>query len=336
MKKFFISKNYSDRFTASSKAKIDCEIIVEKLGYKNIGLKRAVISQKKGRIRTVLSNIIAYIRMPRNGIAFLQYPVYGYGRQVLYSKKNKNKIITIIHDIDFLRDTTIEFLEKEYLEQSDVLIVHTDAMKSWCEANITCKHIVVLKLFDYLADDNDEITEDVYNENAISVAFAGNLGKSAFLEKLQSDKIVYNLFGVGINNLNVGKCCIYRGCFPPEELHKHLKSNYGLVWDGVSVDKCSGKGGEYLKYIAPHKTSMYLTCNLPVIVWNQSAIAEYIVNNHLGIAVDSLENLDEILTNISEHEYEDMRNEVRNVQYKLLNGYYLSDAICQAEKYLSK
>lgn len=331
MKKVFISKNYRDRYTASSKAKIDCEEIIRRKGYVNIGLPISFIQNCFiGRVVTFLSILVSFIRMPQKSIVFLQYPVYGFKWQILRASR-KNKVITIIHDLNILRGARF-FSEKKYIELTDVLIVHTEAMKDWCTQNMNCRKIVVLGLFDYLAPHNQYITHR-YN-NIKTIAFAGNLAKSTFIDYLHYSKLQIDLFGVGVEARKLDPCCKYRGCFSPSELHKHIHSMFGLVWDGDSIHECTGVNGDYLKYISPHKTSLYLSCGIPVIVWKKSALANFIEKNNIGVSVDSLENIDQIIGNMSQDNYYTLQTNVRKIQYRILDGAFLDKALMLAEQYV--
>ena len=330
MKLFYISKNYSDRFTASSKAKYDCECIMNSLGFYNIGLPISFIkSSYLGRLRTFLSNKCAFLKMPQNSIACLQYPVFDYKNQVQRCIRNKNRIITIIHDLNFLRGIN-ENSDLEVLNKSDVLIVHTNRMKEWCLSNLSVKHIVVLNIFDYLYDNNNKPSFLRDNVKKDSIAFAGNLGKSAFLDLIHFDTVKLNLYGIGAEKRSLGESCIYRGCYPPDELYKHLDSMFGLVWDGKSTDTCTGITGEYLKYIAPHKISMYLSCGIPVIVWSKSAMADFVKKEQVGLVIDSINELEDIIKNISTDDYEAMCKKVSIIQKNIITGYYLSKALKEA------
>lgn len=80
-----------------------------------------------------------------------------------------------------------------------------------------------------------------------------------------------------------------------------------MVWDGTSVSTCTGDFGEYLQYNNPHKTSLYIRCQLPVIIWKQAALADFVRENGIGICVDSLEELEKILNTLSEEEYAEMK-----------------------------
>ena len=112
----------------------------------------------------------------------------------------------------------------------------------------------------------------------------------------------------------------YCGQFPPEQLPKTLRGGFGLVWDGDRLDCCDGVFGRYLKYNNPHKTSLYLACGIPVMVWDQSALADYVVEHHLGIAVGSLEELPRRLQHMTREEYQTLCQSAREMGARLRRG----------------
>lgn len=322
--KVYITKNYRDKYTASSKAKLDVERILNSLGYINIGLPTKSFQSKfAGRLWTVLSNFLAFLRMPRNSVVFLQYPVNLIHRQIAVAKKRNNKVILLVHDISGLRECEIPDLSA--FNDSDTLIVHTEAMKKWFEARLENKNIKVLEMFDYLGalSENNIIN----SSQKPSVVFAGNLSKSSFLDKIEYRNINLSLFGPGYSNRNTGIGIEFQGCFPPDELPSRIKSDYGLVWDGNSIETCSGSYGEYLKLIAPHKLSMYISLGLPVIVWSKSAVADFVRDNKIGFAVDRLDILDTLLPSVTVQEYKKMRDNVSKVSSDVLTGQFLARAI---------
>lgn len=127
----------------------------------------------------------------------------------------------------------------------------------------------------------------------------------------------------------------YEGTFPPEVLPQYLKGNWGLVWDGDSLDSCIGKYGEYLKYNNPHKVSLYLSSGIPVIVWSGAAIADFVKSTGTGILIDNLGELEKVLDNIDECEYRDIRSNVKQVSYDMRNGEYLRHALYQMRETLN-
>ncbi|UZW66162.1 hypothetical protein OC195_19990 [Priestia flexa] len=115
-----------------------------------------------------------------------------------------------------------------------------------------------------------------------------------------------------------------------------IEGSYGLIWDGESTETCTGLTGNYLKYNNPHKTSFYLSCGLPVVIWKEAALAPFIAENNLGIIVTSLKEMDDIISNISDKEYSIMKNNVLEVAEKVRNGFFTKKAIEHAASVLKE
>ena len=99
------------------------------------------------------------------------------------------------------------------------------------------------------------------------------------------------------------------------------------MWDGDSLDTCSGEYGNYLRLNSPHKVSFNLRAGLPVIVWKESAVAPIIKKYGCGIAVGSLKELDNILPRLSQEDYSDMQERARQMAMRLNQGYFLKEAL---------
>tara|TARA_R110002020_G_scaffold323714_1_gene539524 strand:- start:54519 stop:54878 length:360 start_codon:yes stop_codon:yes gene_type:complete len=108
---------------------------------------------------------------------------------------------------------------------------------------------------------------------------------------------------------------------------KNIQGSFGLVWNGNSLNECAGDFGKYLLYNNPHKTSLYLLCGLPVIIWDQAAISDFIREHDLGIFISSLEELDDTLQNLDPELYQQMVRNVAKVRQKLLGGHFLKTAM---------
>ena len=85
--------------------------------------------------------------------------------------------------------------------------------------------------------------------------------------------------------------------------------------------------GKYLLYNNPHKTSLYLLCGLPVIVWKKAAIAKFIEKELIGITLNSLDELDALLANLKTEDYAIMISNVEKIKVKVASGHYLTQAI---------
>jgi len=83
-------------------------------------------------------------------------------------------------------------------------------------------------------------------------------------------------------------------------------------------------------YNNPHKTSLYLLCGLPIIIWDKAAIAAVIKERQLGICISSLEELDGKLKNLSNEDYQKMVNNVAEVREQIISGGFLKVAMDKA------
>ena len=124
----------------------------------------------------------------------------------------------------------------------------------------------------------------------------------------------------------------YKGQFSPDDLLKYLDQDFGLVWDGDSVETCNGRYGNYLRYNDPHKASLYLSMGIPVIIWKEAALAKFISQNNLGITIDSLNDLDTNLKQITENDYKTIKSNALQISEKLRNGTNIQNAVEKMER----
>ena len=78
---------------------------------------------------------------------------------------------------------------------------------------------------------------------------------------------------------------------------------------------------------------MYLAAGIPVIVWEEAAIADFIKSNNVGIVVKSLENLSSEINKITNEQYELMAKNARKIGEFLRKGYYFKNSIEHIMKY---
>lgn len=284
-------------------------------------------------IRVVGAYLWFIARAGRNNELFIQYPVSMRKSFSLVLKLLRlfgNKIYFIVHDINSARFGVEKEREIYFLNQADGLFLHTRAMREWLEAQGVTTKNVLLQVFDYLSSDPYIAQEEVLKHKD-NVIFAGNLAKSKFVEKLLKypfRHIRLTLFG-NKGDLNVsedGK--EYKGIFSPDHTAS-IGGGWGLVWDGESLDTCNGDTGNYLRWNAPHKLSLYLAAGLPVIVWKQSAEATFVTDNHIGIAIESIEELDDRIASVTDKEFAVMVDNARKQGDIIRDGGRLKEAYRQ-------
>ena len=171
------------------------------------------------------------------------------------------------------------------------------------------------------------------------MVYAGNLGRwrNAFLYQLEPVMKGWQmeLYGKGFDDqANTNASLHYHGFMASDDFIARAQANFGLVWDGDSLDECTGDWGTYLRINDPHKTSFYLRAGIPVIVWSQAAMAPFIEEQKVGISVDSLSQISERLVQLSPADYETMRRNAAEMSRRLNEGYYIKQGFAAANEYL--
>lgn len=328
MKKYILNVTQGQLYTAGSKAKEDIkQILIKKEKYSSLDINYP--KSKLGKL--LFGDYICNKKMkkiPDGATIVYQYPSYSRWMEnkfIKYAKKKSNlEKILIIHDLDCLRkyinDPKSQNNEKKFINSFDKVIAHNDVMKDWMEDNGIVVPIVPLQLFDYV--DDSKLLDHHKN---LPILFAGNLEKSIFLNELIIKKEM-DIFGINPSS-GYHSSIKYKGSFSPDDLSKVMIGSYGLVWDGVSIDTCTGVTGEYMRYNNPHKVSLYLQLGIPVIIWEKSALSEFIIKNKLGISIDSLNRLDSVINSITDEQYNTFKKNAQNISYKIRDGYFIRNAL---------
>lgn len=112
----------------------------------------------------------------------------------------------------------------------------------------------------------------------------------------------------------------YGGAFEADDLIDHMTGSYGLLWDGPSPDTCAGPYGNYMRVNTPHRISLFLACGIPVIVWDQSAMAPLVLERGLGFTVSRLEEIPAKRRDISVGQYSEMAKKAWLMGARLRRG----------------
>ena len=346
-----VSEGAGDYATAGRKAPSDVLQIASEMGF-----EKKWIRDRRTSAYPVLKFILKFywacncilflFRSPRDAIVLFQAPraFCGGGRTGRFLLRILKRVcndmmIAIVHDLEEMRvwnpggndlSTT-----EAVADTADILIVHNKKMaERFVKHGVSESRIVVLEIFDYLT-----LTPMApVSKFERSVIIAGNLSqreaekgkfKSKYLRRLAEIKNVkWLLYGPGYESKLIGgKNIQFCGCFPPDELPKHISKGFGLIWDGDSIETCTGEHGEYLRINNPHKLSLYMACGLPVIIWREAAEAEFVEREEVGFTIGSLWELEKLLSTVSKEEYERWSNNAHRVGERLRNGYYTRRAI---------
>ena len=256
-----------------------------------------------------------------------QYPSYNgahFDRMFLQRMKQRGiYTILFIHDAEMLRGK-VDFDEAALFNEATLLIVHSQAMQTALVERGVIRKMVQKPFFDYR---HKEVSVS-HERPEKRVVFAGNLAKTLFLQQWpnRTEILVYG----EKNDRPFGANVHYCGVFEQEELIRKMEKNgFGLAWD----DKlpASGDYQQYTKYNAPHKISLYLSLGIPVIVWQQAAIAEMVQKLGLGIVIAGIEEIDHKLGELTDEEMLRMKNNVLSFSCLLRSGIFTRTALVDSE-----
>ena len=317
----------------------DVTNIAQKNGYQ--GLKRISFGVKG--VSSLFDCLLALkiLFLPRRAVVIYQNPMHFSKiiHKIIFSiiEFRKIRLICFIHDLNMFRgNKDVALDENKILKYSSVVITHNKEMtKKLIEIGHDASKIIELEIFDYLVEKTSECRQNPISNKSLVVA--GNLSsqKCGYLYKLiDNSNIEIDLYGINLSAENLGDNVRYHGAFPAEILPHILAGGFGLVWDGNSIHSCEGTYGEYLKINNPHKVSLYIASGIPIIIWNKAAMAEFVTKNQIGLVVNKLDNIQEVISNITSKEYEQMVNNALVISKKIRNGFYTQRAIKLAEELL--
>ena len=334
--------DYGDDFHAGPKAQNDIAVVLDRMGVERIVVGRTHFGGPIGRL---LNRLLWFARcrlirakLPRKTTVIMQCPTAAWSKSAALCVLNERvkarkdlRLVTIVHDIASLRvgdgpmaEKRLNAEEERLFALFDKIVVHNEQMKrALIERGVPADRLVPLEIFDYLIPGFEpERTRSKSNE----VIIAGNLApdKTVYLKRLKDvPGVEWKLYGPNFDSAAVGGPNVhYAGCCSPDELPSKLEGAFGLVWDGLSIETCSGAYGEYTRINNPHKLSLYLASGIPVIVWREAAVARFVESHGVGVVVDSLNNLDSFLNGISEAAYDEMLRNSLAVSEKLRTGYF--------------
>lgn len=336
-----------------SKAKADFNVIFTKLGFQEIDISC------KGNNCKIIRFIYKQFIMPfvlmikctslkKSDALFVQVPLYTNGiiwKVIFMLKKIKKiKLVVVIHDIERLRKV-YDFkkgdlrTEDEYIRKSDTIICHNESMKQYLmDFGISSDNIVILGIFDYLLDADKKLKRASY-ENVRKIVISGSMHekRSPYIYKLLNSSvkgIELYLYGPLYNPKLVHTMTNnYQGCYPSDKIPFVMEGGWGLVWDGDSIEDCTGNYGEYLPYINQHKVSLYIAAGIPILIWYKAGLAQFVTENKIGIAITDLRNLNDVISKVDLQQYNELVNNIISVRENIIKGKYAQNAI---EKALQK
>ncbi len=323
-----------------NKAKQDIDEICRREGMTNL-TRHNFGEGGAGRFLTKLVSVSSIVwRLGKGDVLFLQYPMKKFYKMACTLAQWRGaRVVTVVHDLGaFRRHKLTPEGENRRLSKTDFLIVHNPTMRDYVRRHGFQGGLHCLQIFDYLSDRQPAAYATPHSP--WRVVYAGNLGRwrNAFLYKL-ADHLngwTMDLYGKGFGPAdNPSPQLVYHGFKASDDFISGTEADFGIVWDGDAIGECTGDWGEYLRINDPHKTSFYLRAGIPVIVWSQAAMAPFILEQNVGIAVDGIDQIADRLASITPETYRQMKQNAVDMSQRLNHGYYIKAGLQAADEYLT-
>ena len=329
--KVLVTTAVPEQKTAWTKARKDVLHLMREAGYSTLHLPEGLSPA------AWLNAILRLDRMVGSGgHIVIEYPFEQRKRAYvlsLFCKLRKARLYALIHDLDSLRhqDSSAE-RELAILRLFDGLVSHNPVMTQWLRQGGLRGKVVNLNLFDYCGD-TDRAWHESSMASPLKVVSAGNLSypKARYIydPRLgQLRNVRLSLYGAFFEADRMPPSPVeYKGAFDPDTPALDDSYHFGLVWDGTGVESCEGNYGHYMRYNNPHKLSLYTMLGLPVVVWKEAAIANFVHGRGIGVAIGDLRELGDLSRSVSNFEYVKMAANARRLSHKVRHGDFLNGAL---------
>lgn len=321
--------NYFIKYETTLKAPKDVWTLCEQKGWKGIEYRVG-----EGRRQCVENWLRVFKIVKKKDVLMWQYPIHKYDKlvylflNILHNVKGV-KLLVVIHDLEEIRKLNpVTVPEARFLNLFDGIICHNERMKKYLVTKgISESKIRSLSVFPFICEYD---AQKIKRSDAIIIL--GNLTRirCGYLYDFinQPLSIQVNIYGCNFESENIhGNNIHYLGNYPDEELCNIVDGKFGIVWNGDSVQTCSGDAGRYLLVNNPHKVSAFLSAGIPVIIWRESAMAEFIEKHEVGILIDSLYEVETVVSTLSNEKYIRMEKNAEELGKEIRAGKHFLNAL---------
>lgn len=303
--------------------------IAREMGYKERGISFYPLQPNFEReLTNRMKGILASFR--KGDTMIFQYPSWvglNYDEFLIDRVKEYegSKLIIFVQDIQKLmfdsEDWVLEW-EIRNLNKADMLIMPSKKMHEFLIANGLNENIPAeYQTIWEMPGEKAYLKHDKIKR----MLFTGSMSRFPFLKDYHG-KTPIEMYHYDKPERDNDESFVYKGSRNSDELQEVLaEGGFGLVWaDGDYFDR-------YYSMNQPHKIGSTLACGIPVIVRKGCAHEEFVTSHGLGFAVDSLEEADSVIQNLSDADFDKLYQNVAAIQPLLINGAYtrkvLQDAV---------
>jgi len=251
--------------------------------------------------------------------------LYVYDSPVLQKIIIENRVLT--HAVE---------AEKLVLRSARIVMAFNTYLKEFLQRvyGLSSDRVIVFEILDNYVNFAPPTFRTLKKNRTIEIVWVGNLfnlkGIPSSLKQARCIRI--SVYGYGRVASPLGRSVEYKGLILDEErLAREISAaDFGLVYHGLGVSR-------YLTFGTSMKFSTYIVSGLPVITTYDHAYPA-LVAKRLGVGwvLSSLDQLSELLEEISEDRYERARRNVINLSRKIKRGYFFKRALAESLRRLCR
>ncbi len=261
-----------------------------------------------------------------NDIVILQTPTWNllrYPRRLVNKIRayENTKIIIMIHDVVSLAFNAPEERLQETIDiynRADLLIVPSQKMYDLlCEHGLQVKKYMIQKLFDYPV--SNDLPSPAFQKKMI---FTGAPYRFPFLLDwhYQTPLDLYTGDDYDPTGKNV---TVFPYMKDMPLLSNLAQGGFGLVWP-------SDEANNYYDLLIPYKIGTFLAAGIPLIVKSGLATEKLLLDNQVAFSVNTLEEADKLVQNLSTEEYNTMVKRIQDFNFLIKNGYFTKKMLLDA------
>ena len=297
--------------------------IATQLGYRELGIYcYNMNADSEAELSKRLDGIIAGLR--HGDVVIFQSPTWNttaFDEKVMYKLRLLNiKIIIMIHDVVPLMFSGNYYLMERtinYYNQADLVIVPSQAMlERLRQEGLTVEKTIIQRMWDHPSD--LPMHEAQFDK---VIHFPGSPDRFSFVKSWSHNLPLY-LYAH--QDIDLVPNVIKQPWMREEQLQMTLsKGGFGLIWmDEHDFD--------YMTMYCPYKLGMFMAAGIPVVVHKAIANSDIIEKNQLGFVVFSLDEAVNKIEAMTEVEYRQFVEQVRDFNRLVRYGYFTRRLLTEA------
>ena len=304
--------------------------IARELGFTEMALfAYSVESDTDGELRKRLDGILSAV--DDDDLVIFQSPSWNdlrYEKALLdVIRLHRNvKLAIFIHDVMTMMfegapEENYKYLMEIY-NMADLVIVPSEPMLEFLRGKgLTVEKVLIQSLWDLPF--SGELKIPGFRRE---IFFPGSPQRFGFVSDWNYD-VPLRLFRSEDFSLKGQNICMDGWKNTTELLVEYTKGGFGLVWEQTARP-------EYYRCNQPHKLCTYLAAGIPVLI-EKGLLHESMVRKYgLGFVVDSLEEAADLVKNITEEEYYQLVNNIKNISFLIRGGYFTKKLLIDTVNYL--